>query len=174
MDAELSGRLSAMDWSSTATISIAFKKEDIKVKLPGFGFIVPKVENRRINATSWSSVKWSFRAPDDHLLLRSFVGGGHHEELVFEDETKLVSIVLDELRSIAGIDAKPVFSKVYRWVKGMPKYTVGHLERLARLDELKGRHPGLHLIGCSYRGIGIGDCVRSGFDAAAQIAKKNN
>jgi oxygen-dependent protoporphyrinogen oxidase len=172
LDTELSQRLSAMEWSSTATISIAFKKQDIKVKLPGFGFIVPKIENRRINATSWSSIKWSFRAPDDDLLLRSFVGGGHHEELVFEDDMKLVSIVLDELRSIAGIDAKPVFSKVCRWVKGMPKYTVGHLERLAKIDELTVRHPGLHLIGCSYRGIGIGDCVRSGFDAAARIAGK--
>ncbi len=173
MDAELSTRLLAMEWSSTATISIAFRKEDIKVKLPGFGFIVPKVENRRINATSWSSIKWSFRAPDDYLLLRSFVGGGHHEELVFEDDAKLVSIVIDELRSIAGIDATPVFSKVYRWVKGMPKYTVGHLERLAVIDELKASHPGLHLIGCSYRGIGIGDCVKSGFDAAAEIAKNS-
>ena len=172
LDPELSERLLAMKWSSTAIISIAFKKEDIKVKLPGFGFIVPKVENRRINATSWSSIKWSFRAPDDCLLLRSFVGGGHHEELLFEDDASLISIVLQELRQIAGIDAKPIFSKVYRWVKGMPKYTVGHLERLAKLDELKARHSGLHLIGCSYRGIGIGDCVKSGFDAAAQIAAR--
>jgi oxygen-dependent protoporphyrinogen oxidase len=172
MDPKLSERLLAMDWSSTATISIAFKKEDIRVKLPGFGFIVPKIENRRINATSWSSIKWSFRAPDDCLLLRSFVGGGHHEELLFEDDATLVGVVLQELRQIAGIDAKPIFSKVYRWVKGMPKYTVGHLERLAKLDELKGRHPGLHLIGCSYRGIGIGDCVKSGFDAASEIAKR--
>jgi oxygen-dependent protoporphyrinogen oxidase len=172
MDPKLSERLLAMDWSSTATISIAFKKEDIRVKLPGFGFIVPKIENRRINATSWSSIKWSFRAPDGCLLLRSFVGGGHHEELLFEDDATLVGVVLQELRQIAGIDAKPIFSKVYRWVKGMPKYTVGHLERLAKLDELKGRHPGLHLIGCSYRGIGIGDCVKSGFDAASEIAKR--
>ncbi len=173
MDRELAERLLAMDWSSTATISIAFKKADIAVKLPGFGFIVPKVENRRINATTWSSIKWAHRAPDDHVLIRSFVGGGHHEELVFEDESKLVSMVLDELGRIAGIHAEPVFSRVYRWVKGMPKYTVGHLERLARIDELTARHVGLHLIGCSYRGIGIGDCVRTGFEAAAAIAKNS-
>ncbi len=172
MDPELSDRLLTMEWSSSATISIAFRKADIRVKLPGFGFIVPKVEDRRINATTWSSIKWSFRGPDDFLLLRSFVGGGHHEELVLEDDANLVSIVLQELRRIAGIEAKPIFSKIYRWVKGMPKYTVGHLERLAKIDELKARHPGLHLIGCSYRGIGIGDCVKSGFDAAAKIAQR--
>jgi oxygen-dependent protoporphyrinogen oxidase len=169
-DEELCGRLSAIEWSSSATISLAFRKDDIKKSLPGFGFIVPRVENRRINACTWSSVKWSHRAPDDTLLIRSFVGGGHHEELVSLGDTELVTIVLEELREIIGLTAEPVFSKVYRWFKGMPKYTVGHLERITAIDEKLKEHKGLFLIGCSYRGIGIGDCVKSGFDAAAAIA----
>jgi oxygen-dependent protoporphyrinogen oxidase len=162
-DEELCGRLSAIEWSSSATISLAFRKDDIKKSLPGFGFIVPRVENRRINACTWSSVKWSHRAPDDTLLIRSFVGGGHHEELVSLGDTELVTIVLEELREIIGLTAEPVFSKVYRWFKG-------HLERITAIDEKLKEHKGLFLIGCSYRGIGIGDCVKSGFDAAAAIA----
>ena len=169
-DEELCGRLSAIEWSSSATISLAFRKDDIKKSLPGFGFIVPRVENRRINACTWSSVKWSHRAPEDTLLIRSFVGGGHHEELVSLGDDELLGIVLEELGEIAGIKAEPIFSKVYRWFKGMPKYTVGHLERIAAIDEKLKEHKGLFLIGCSYRGIGMGDCVKSGFDAAAAIA----
>ncbi|MHB8090376.1 MAG: protoporphyrinogen oxidase [Syntrophales bacterium] len=170
MDEELCGRLSAIAWSSSATVSIAFRKEDIKKPLPGFGFIVPRVENRRINACTWSSIKWSHRAADDKVLIRSFVGGGHHEELVSLDDEELLAIVREELRGLIGITAAPVFSKVYRWFQGMPKYTVGHLERIAAIDERCASHMGLFLIGCSYHGIGIGDCVRSGFDAAAAIA----
>lgn len=169
-DEELSGRLSAIEWSSSATISLAFRKDDIKKSLPGFGFIVPRVENRRINACTWSSVKWSHRAPEDTLLIRSFVGGGHHEELVSLGDAELLKIVLEELREMIGLTAEPLFSKAYRWFKGMPKYTVGHLERIAAIDEKLKAHKGLFLIGCSYRGIGIGDCVKSGFDAAAAIA----
>ena len=63
-----------------------------------------------------------------------------------------------------------VFSRIYRWFQGMPKYTVGHLERIAAIDEKRKEHRGLFLIGSSYRGIGIGDCVKSGFDAAAAIS----
>ena len=170
MDEELCGRLSAIEWSSSATISLAFRKDDIKKSLPGFGFIVPRVENRRINACTWSSVKWSHRAPEDILLIRSFVGGGHHEELVSLGDDELLGVVLEELGEIADITAEPVFSKVYRWFRGMPKYTVGHLERIAAIDEKLKEHKGLFLIGCSYRGIGMGDCVKSGFDAAAAIA----
>jgi protoporphyrinogen/coproporphyrinogen III oxidase len=170
VDKELCDRLSAIEWSSSATISLAFRKCDIREPLRGFGFIVPRVENRRLNACTWSSIKWSFRAPDDTLLIRCFVGGGHHEELVSMNDDELLGMVLEELREIAGIAAKPVFFKVYRWFKAMPKYTVGQLERIAAIDEKLKAHRGLYLIGCSYRGIGIGDCVRSGFDAAAAIA----
>ncbi|MDO8723080.1 MAG: protoporphyrinogen oxidase [Syntrophales bacterium] len=170
-DKELCGRLSLIEWSSSATISIAFRKDDIKKPLRGFGFIVPRVENRRVNACTWSSVKWSHRAPDDRVLIRSFVGGGHHEELVSLGDKELLSIVLEELGEIAGIKAEPVFFKIYRWFRGMPKYTVGHLERIAKIDEKLKEHQGLFLIGCSYRGIGMGDCVKSGFDAAAAIER---
>ncbi len=170
MDAELGNRLSAIAWSSSATVSIAFRKSDIGKPLRGFGFIVPRVENHRINACTWSSIKWAHRAADDTLLIRSFVGGGHHEELVSLSDGELVTTVLEELHEIVGLRAEPVFYKVYRWFQGMPKYTVGHLERIAAIDEKRKEHRSLFLIGSSYRGIGIGDCVKSGFDAAAAIA----
>jgi oxygen-dependent protoporphyrinogen oxidase len=170
-DEKLRAMLSAIEWSSSATVSIAFRKGDMQKPLPGFGFIVPRVENRRINACTWSSVKWSHRAPADTVLIRSFVGGGHHEELVGCDDNELLGIVREELAVMIGIKAEPSFFKVYRWFKGMPKYTVGHLARIAAIDEKLKEYPGLFLIGCSYRGIGMGDCVKSGFDAAAAIAK---
>ncbi len=171
MAPSLAGRLSAIEWSSTATISLAFKKEDIPFTLPGFGFIVPRIEKRRINAASWSSIKWPLRAPSDSILVRCFVGGGHDEELVLLPDGDLLRIVLKELEAIAGIQAKPTFHRIYRWVKSMPRYTVGHVDRIAALDEARKAFPGLYLIGSSYRGIGIGDCVRSGFEAAEDIIR---
>ncbi len=165
----LAGRLSAIEWSSTATISLAFEARDVGQKLPGFGFIIPRIENRRINAATWSSIKWSFRAPAGRLLIRCFVGGGHHEELVAYEDDRLQAVVLDELRDIAGISAKPLFTKIYRWPGSMPRYTVGHLDRVAAIDAALRPYPGLFLTGCSYRGIGIGDCVKNGFETADAV-----
>jgi len=171
-DADLAGHMSAIQWSSSGTVTLAFKRADIKVPLRGFGFIVPRIENRRINASTYSSIKWSYRAPDDTILLRAFVGGGHHEELVHEqDDATLTRTVLEEMDTILGLKANPAFSKVYRWFKGMPKFTVGHLDRMALLDRMTSLHPGLHLIGCSYKGIGIGDCVHEAQIAAERILK---
>jgi oxygen-dependent protoporphyrinogen oxidase len=170
MDPYLAGRLSSIEWSSTATVSLAFRKDDLPSGLPGFGFLVPRVEKRRISAATWSSIKWSFRAPPDRVLVRCFVGGGHDEDLVFYDDPDLVRIVREELASISGIRANPLASRIYRWERSMPRYTVGHLDLVASIDEALSAYPGLFLIGSSYRGIGIGDCVKSGFDAAERIA----
>ena len=171
-DANLAEHMGAIQWSSSGTVTLAFKREDVKVPLRGFGFIVPKVEDRRINATTYSSIKWSYRAPDGTILLRAFVGGGHHEELVHDlDDAALTRTVLEEMDAILGLKANPAFSKVYRWFKGMPKFTVGHLDRMALLDRMVSLHPGLHLIGCSYKGIGIGDCVHESQIAAERILK---
>ncbi len=116
--------------------------------------------------------KWSYRAPDDQVLIRAFVGGGHHEELVHElDDAGMTKMVLEELDTILGLKANAAFSKVYRWFKGMPKYTVGHLDRMALIDRSLSAHPGLHLIGCSYKGIGIGDCIHEAQIAAEKILK---
>lgn len=168
----LAAQMNKIEWSSSSTVSIAFRKDDVKVPLKGFGFIVPRVEGRRINAATYSSIKWSFRAPEDTILIRGFVGGGHHEELVHElDDAGMVRMVLEELDGILGLKANAQFSKVYRWYKGMPKYTVGHLDRIALLDRMLSAHPGLHLIGCSYKGIGIGDCVHEAQVAAERILK---
>ncbi len=171
-DAGLAGQMGAIQWSSSGTVTLAFKRADVKVPLRGFGFIVPKTEDRRINATTYSSIKWSYRAPEDTILLRAFVGGGHHEELVHEqDDAGLTRAVLEEMDTILGLKADPSFAKVYRWFKGMPKFTVGHLDRMELLDRMVGLHPGLHLIGCSYKGIGIGDCVHEAQIAAEKILK---
>ena len=171
-DETLAAQMNKIEWSSSATVSVAFKKEDVKVPLKGFGFIVPRVEGRRVNAATYSSIKWSYRAPGDTIMVRVFVGGGHHEELVHDlDDSCMVKMVLEELDAIVGLKADAHFSKVYRWNKGMPKYTVGHLDRITLLDRTLSIHPGLHLIGCSYKGIGIGDCVHEAQIAAEKILK---
>jgi len=172
IEGSLAAQLNKIEWSSSATVSIAFRKEDVKTPLKGFGFIVPRIEGRRINAATFSSIKWSYRAPDDRVLIRGFIGGGHHEELVHElDDAGMVKMVLEELDTILGLKANAQFSKVYRWFKGMPKYTVGHLDRISVLDRTLASHPGLHLIGCSYKGIGIGDCIHQAQIAAEKILK---
>jgi len=64
-----------------------------------------------------------------------------------------------------------VLSRVYRWEKANPQYPVGHLDRLADMDDRLTRLPGLFLAGAAYRGVGVPDCIRQGNEAAERAFK---
>ena len=51
----------------------------------------------------------------------------------------------------------------------MAQYSVGHLERLQRIEALRQKLPGLALAGNGFHGIGVPDCVRSGTEAASTV-----
>ncbi|TLY33207.1 MAG: protoporphyrinogen oxidase, partial [Nitrospirae bacterium] len=108
-------------------------------------------------------------APDEAVLLRAYVGGAGRETVLERDDDVLVSLVRAELRDMMGVTEAPVLAKVYRWPRAMPQYLVGHLERLAAIDERLARWPGLFLTGAGYRGVGIPDCIGDGLATAERV-----
>ena len=171
IDGVLAMKLRAIRYVSTATVSLGFKSDDIKIPLNGFGFVVPHHENRQITACSWSSIKFSHRAPEGHALIRVFVGGACAEALAEQDEAGLVDLARKELRAIMGIAAMPVLSTVYRWHKANPQYDVGHQARIAEIDSIVAWNPGMHLAGSAYHGAGVPDCIQSAVKVAQSIAR---
>lgn len=165
-DPDMADVLATIPHSSSATVSLAFKKDELGHTLDAFGFVVPQIEGRKIMASTFSSTKWDHRTVEGQVLLRAFVGGPHSQHLLDQSDEDMVRMVRDELADILGIKAEPTLFRVYRWIKGMPQYTLGHLERLAVLDRRQEADPGLLLAGGSYRGVGIGDCINSGRQAA--------
>ena len=172
LDPVLAFKLRGIRYVSTATVSLAFQRSDLKTPLHGTGFLVPHDAKRRITACSWSSQKFSHRAPDDCELIRVFIGGARAEFLAEQDDATLIQIAREELRVIMGIDAEPVLAKAYRWSKANPQYDVGHGTRIAEIERIAGWHPGLHLAGAAYHGAGIPDCVSSGMNTATKIADR--
>ena len=168
---ELSRRLQRIRYVSTATVSLGFRAADVAGQhdFDGFGFMVPKSENRQLLACTWSSTKFNHRAPAQDALVRVFVGGEGREQLVELPDNKLVALARAELSDIMGLTAKPVVSRVFRWPKGNAQYDVGHLDRVAEIENLAGNIPGLYFTGSAFRGIGIPDCVKSAIATVEQI-----
>jgi oxygen-dependent protoporphyrinogen oxidase len=162
LDGTLSEALLSIPYASTATISLAYRRAEIHHPLDGFGFVVPRAEKRKIMASTWTSTKFSHRSPPDSVLLRAFVGGAQKEHLLEMDDERIIGVVREELMDIMGIKADPLLTRVYRWDKSMPQYTLGHAKKLSQLEERLLRYPGLSLMGCAYRGIGISDCIHDG------------
>jgi len=171
-DPELASELGGVPYASSATVSLAYRGEQIPRALDGFGFVVPLVEARSIVACTYSSMKYPGRAPDGHVLLRAFVGGALQQALFDQDDAAMANSVRRELRELLGITSEPLLTRIHRHPQAMPQYRVGHLERMARIDAALARHPGLALAGNAYRGVGIPDCIHSGELAAEQVSRQ--
>jgi protoporphyrinogen/coproporphyrinogen III oxidase len=165
VEPELAGHLSEIPYSSSITLSLGYRRSTFDHPLVGHGFLVPKKERRHIFGCTWVNNKFDHRAPDNLVVLRCFLGG---EALTLPDD-KLLDAARSDLSRYMHLKAEPVFHNVARWPNAMAQYTVGHEQRVKRIEDLVSRRPGLYLAGNAYHGIGIPDCVRMGHEAAAKI-----
>jgi oxygen-dependent protoporphyrinogen oxidase len=139
-------------------VTLAYRKFG---EFEGTGFVIPKTQNRRILACTWTSNKFEGRSPDDHFMVRCFIRGPAESP----EET-----AHDEMREILGAKEKPVFSRVFRWPDRNPVYAVGHEGRIRDFEATLP--PGLHLCGSGFHGTGIPDCVRDGRAVARRILEQ--
>jgi oxygen-dependent protoporphyrinogen oxidase len=168
-DPYLSADLERIQYASSAVINLAYRREDIPHPIDGFGFVVPIVEKRPIIACSFSSAKFTGRAPEGNELLRCFVGGALQPEVYGWDDDVLIEAMRKEMRDLLGIKAQPLFAFVHRHPQSMPQYPVGHLERVSRINDRVKHHRGLAIAGNAYGGVGIPDCIHGGESAAEAI-----
>jgi oxygen-dependent protoporphyrinogen oxidase len=151
--------LEEIQHASTATVSLAYRANEVGSPLPGYGFVVPRAEGRHLLAATWGSNKWPGRTPAGQVLVRGYVGGVGREEVLDADDDSLVHLVRAELGALAGVRGAPVHCEVHRFPAGMPQYTVGHLGRVERIRSALGQCPGLAVTGAAYGGVGIPDCI---------------
>ncbi|HUA16465.1 MAG TPA: protoporphyrinogen oxidase [Verrucomicrobiae bacterium] len=166
---DLATELGAIQYSSSITVGLGYDREVRESLPPGFGFLIPRSEGKRLLAATFVHNKFPHRAPEDRALLRCFFAGANAENVWALSDDQIVGVVREELRQILGLHAEPLFARVYKWKSAMAQYGVGHLERLERIERLRQQMPGLALAGNAYRGIGVPDCVRSGREAVKQL-----
>jgi oxygen-dependent protoporphyrinogen oxidase len=150
---------------------------------PGFGFLIPQAEPWALNpersllaeseprllACTFVDQKFPHRAPTGAHLLRAFFGGASAETLASQPDAAIAAAALTQLRTILGPIPNPAHVEIRRLPRSLPQYEVGHLDHIAQLDALVARTPGLHLLGNSYRGLGLPDLIRDARTAARQL-----
>jgi protoporphyrinogen/coproporphyrinogen III oxidase len=172
LDPALASILQRIPYASTATVSVAYRQADVKRRLDGYGYVIPRREGRGALACTWTSTKFPHRAPEDYALLRVFIGRAGQD--IPWKESDLLALALEELELTLGMRAKPVVQRVFMWDKAMPQYNLGHPEILKQIDAALEQHPGLALAGNGYRGIGIPDCIHSGMTAVEKVFNLGN
>ena len=166
---DLAGELEKIPYAGSAIVALGYRRKQIAKDWQGFGFVVPAIERRQILAASYSSAKFEGRAAEDRVLIRVFLGGAHRPEQVELDDQSLIDAAVVELAELLGVQGPPELARVARWPRSMPQYHVGHIELVARIEQLASQLPMLTLAGNAYRGVGIPNCIHSGEQAAQRV-----
>jgi oxygen-dependent protoporphyrinogen oxidase len=169
-DETLAGELRRIRYASCATVSIAYRREDVAARLHGLGFFVPRTEGIPILACSYVSEKFERRAPAGTVVFRAFLGGATRPGDLDTDDAGLIRTTHETLRRILAIRGMPVFAKAYRSPSSMPQFDVGIRGSIDDAQRRAAAHPGLFLAGSIAGAFGLPDCIRSGEDAALRAA----
>jgi oxygen-dependent protoporphyrinogen oxidase len=157
--------LEGIPYASVATIALSYPVEAFGHRLAGSGFLVERGRGRTITACTWSSAKWPHLASDT-VLLKCSAGHAANRSALDLDDRQLIRSVRADLAQAMDLHATPLQERVFRFERALPQYTVGHLERVARIDAALARLPGVSLCGAAYRGVGVASCICDGQAAA--------
>ncbi len=169
LDEPLAQELQGIVYASWITMSFAFRRADVAHPLTGFGFVVPAAEGLPLSGCTFSHAKFPGRAPEGTVLLRAFVRDDDRRAGFARSDEEHAASALRVLRPLVGIRGAPLLSAVYRAPRALPQYHVGHLARIAAIEERLTRHPGLVVAGNAYHGHGVTACIGTAEQAAARL-----
>lgn len=158
------GELNTIAYASTGVVFLVYE-EGTQAALPsGTGFVVPRGK-APMTACTWMSSKWPDPAFGSRAVVRCYVGGVGTEDVLDADDDELVEACARHLAAVVDLPAKAqVSSSVVRWIRAMPQYEIGHVERVRKIRETLP--PGVFVVGSAYDGAGIPDCVRAAGETA--------
>jgi len=163
--------LSQIEFASAAIVISRFKKTQFPNdgRDLGFGMVVPSYLKSPLIATSFSSNKFSGRCDDDSLVTRSFLGGALNPEVIGWTDEEIIDASLMQFRRWIPFQGQPEFSEVIRWSRAMPQYHLGHVQKVESIDHQMNGLNRIALAGNAYKGVGIPQCIKSGWDAADKL-----
>jgi oxygen-dependent protoporphyrinogen oxidase len=160
----LARELVQIPFAPATTVSLAYDRRAVPRPLDAYGYLIPRGEQRAAMACTWVSAKFPDRAPGDAALFRLFF----NQASPASQSTGYVDLARRELAETLGIQGEPHFAHVSGWGQAMPQYSLGHIDRLERIESHLAALPGFFLAGNAYYGIGIPDTVRHSREVARQ------
>jgi protoporphyrinogen/coproporphyrinogen III oxidase len=163
--------LGEIRYASMAIVTLAYPQSAFPAPVAGSGFLVPAVDGRAVKAVTFSTVKWPhlLRSDGGLHIVRCSVGRLGEEAVLQRDDTELVELTAADLEDATGVRGRPVDVRVSRWGGGLPQYSVGHLDRVARIRAGVAAQPGLAVCGAAYDGVGIPACIATARLAVDQV-----
>lgn len=163
--------ITSLEYAAVAQIVVGYK-EWYGMPLNAFGGLVPSAEKKNILGILFPSALFTQRAPEEGALLSVFVGGTRLTSALEMSDEELEELVVVNVNRMLNNRILPDLIKIFRYPHAIPQYQASSEERLACIQDLQKRYPGLLLAGNIRDGIGIADRIKQGKSLALHIASE--
>jgi oxygen-dependent protoporphyrinogen oxidase len=163
--------LAEISYASMAIVTLAYPAAAFPRLPDTSGYLVPAVDGHPVKAVTFSSVKWPQlrQRAADLIFVRCSLGRIGEEQVLQRDDAELTALAAADLAAATGVRGAPAASLVTRWGGALPQYTVGHLDRVARIQASLASQPRLAGCGAVYAGVGIPACIATARTAVDQV-----
>lgn len=168
----LGSLLNGVPYNSLISVPLAYRREQIKHRLDGFGFLAPRAEGLRTLGSIWNSSLFPGRAPSGWVLTTSFIGGETDPSAIGLTDEVLIRTAHTDLQRALGIVGEPRPLPLKRYNRAIPQYVIGHVERMLQISILLAEIEGLFLVGNYIGGVSIGDCIKNAIRLAGEVERK--
>lgn len=165
--------LADIHYPPVTSVTLGFRRGDVRHPLDGFGMLVPEKEPYRILGTLFTSSIFEGRAPSsDYVTLTTYVGGTRNPEFTTLPDNDLLRMVTGDLNDLIGLGGEPRFVRITRWPRAIPQYNVGYGRFKEAMSRFESDNPGIHILGNFRNGISVSDCIKAAFELAEAIPGK--
>lgn len=155
---EAASALEAIPLASTTVVTLAYASASFPAPVTSHGWL--EAGPAPVSGVTISSAKWEGRSPDDEVLIRAFVPE-RLGPLARAGDDEILATVRAHVESVLAATGEPTATWISRWRGVMPKYTVGHLDRVKRVEEALEATP-WRVAGSALHGVGVPDCIADG------------
>uniref|UniRef100_A0A669Q771 Protoporphyrinogen oxidase n=1 Tax=Phasianus colchicus TaxID=9054 RepID=A0A669Q771_PHACC len=159
---------------TVAVVNLQYR--DVTLPVTGFGHLVPSSEDEALLGIVYDSVAFPQHdgTGSPSVRLTVMLGGSWFHRSFGDPTTAPKAVLLQRaqraVKEQLGLVGTPVRSMVRVQQSCIPQYTLGHWQRMERIGRLveEQRLP-LSLIGASYSGVSVNDCIASAKAAVGRL-----
>jgi oxygen-dependent protoporphyrinogen oxidase len=131
----------AIEFLDIQVITLSFNKK--LLIQDGFGYLVPKKEEEKILGAVFDSCLFDYSKTQITVMAK--------KEISLQE-------AIEAVKRHLNIKEEP--NDIFHVTSNLPQYTLGHLDRTKMMEqELKSKMPRLKIIGSSFYGVSINDCI---------------
>ncbi len=172
IDHELAILLDGIQYAPLAVLHMGLNRNHVGHALDGTGFLAPRREQQPFTGNLWMSSLFSDRAPENKVLLTTYIGGARQVEAAHWNDARLVEEALHALTPLLNLKDGPEMVRIDRHAQALPLYHGAYCARENAITKQLHNLPGLH-IEANYRGgVSVRDRIARGQQLALKISSQ--